>query len=170
MKKPDYPLEQVQLIKKKKLEEAEKILKEKKEALEKEKAKLAALEKERDAVKVHRDDKLSQFRSTLDQGTTTDKIQQMKAYLKEVEEKLKVHQKKVSDQTKNVDVAQKNVDTAREEMLKKQQEVEKMNLHKKEWEKEIKKIIEQKESLEMDETGSTMFSRKQQAAKKHKDS
>jgi flagellar biosynthesis chaperone FliJ len=166
MSKPQYPLEQLTLIKQKKLEEAEKNLKEKKIAYDKEKEKLETLEKDRDKVKFHRDDKLNQLRQKLDEGTTTDKIQQMKIYLKEVDDKLKVKENKVKDQVKVVDAAEKKVAEARIEMIKRQQDMEKMRLHREEWEKEMKIIEDHKESLEMDETGSSMFSRKKSQSSK----
>jgi predicted nucleic acid-binding Zn-ribbon protein len=78
----------------------------------------------------------------------------MRLYLKEVDEKLKLRETKVKEQKKVVDAAEKKVEDARQEMLKRQQDMEKMRLHRKEWEKEIKIILEQKEAIEMDETGS----------------
>ena len=166
MSQNKYPLEQITLIKQKKLDEAEKNLKEKKIALEKEQEKLKTVEAERDKVKTHRDEKLQQLREKLDEGTTTDKIQQMKLYLKDVDEKLKVKETKVTDQLKLVQAAEAKVEEARKEMVKRQHDMEKMRLHRKEWEKEQKVIQEQKEALEMDETGSTSFSRKKRQAKR----
>ena len=160
MSNPQYPLEQVTIIKQKKLDEAEKALKERKVVLDKESDKLTSLEKDRDTVKKHRDEKLEQFREKLDEGTTTDKIQQMRLYLKEVDEKLKLRETKVKEQKKVVEAAEKKVEEARQEMLKRQHDMEKMRLHRKEWEKEIKIIQEQKEAIEMDETGSALYSRK----------
>jgi len=155
-----YPLEQLAIIKQKKLEEAEKALKEKKEALLKEEEKLKAVEKERDGVKDHRQAKLQQLRNKLDEGTSTDKIQQMKYYLKVVDEKLKTKEKKVKEQQKQVENAQKQIEVAREEFLKKQQDLEKLKLHRKEWEKEMQRILEHAETIESDELGSAMHARK----------
>ena len=160
MSQSEYPLEQVTLIKQKKLDEAEKILKERKLVLDKEKDKLVTLEKDRDTVKKHRDEKLQQLREKLDEGTTSDKIQQMRLYLKEVDEKLKLRETKVKDQKKIVDAAEKKVEEARQDMLKRQQDMEKMRLHRNEWEKEVKILEEQKEAKEMDETGSALYSSK----------
>ncbi|MCX6988127.1 MAG: type III secretion T3S chaperone [Chlamydiae bacterium] len=159
MSQSQYPLEQITVIKQRKLETAEKILKEKKQALQTEQDKCAALEKERDAVKSHWDDKLQQLRDTLDQSSTSDKIQQMKVYMKEVDIKLKQKEGKVTEQQKRVAVAEQHVEEARKEMIKREQDVEKMRLHKKEWDKEMKILAEQKESMEMDETGSSIYSR-----------
>jgi flagellar biosynthesis chaperone FliJ len=155
-----YPLEQLAIIKQKKLEEAEKALKEKKEALIKEEEKLKAVEKERDKVKEHRIAKLQQLRDKLDEGTSTDKIQQMKYYLKVVDEKLKGKELKVKEQQKQVENAQKQVELARQDFLKKQQDVEKLRLHREEWEKEMRLVLEHIEGLESDELGSAMHSRK----------
>ncbi|MBY0529677.1 MAG: type III secretion T3S chaperone [Rhabdochlamydiaceae bacterium] len=154
-----YPLEQLAIIKQKKLDEAEKALKEKKLALIKEEEKLKEVEKERDLVKDHRFAKLTQLREELDAGTTTDKIQQMKAYLKVVDEKLKVKDQKVKDQEKKVEQAKVAVETARLDFLKKQQDVEKLRLHREEWEKEMKALLEQKEAIETDEMGSVIHFR-----------
>ena len=76
--KEKYPLEQLVRIKQRRLEEAERILKEKKEQLEIEKHKQKELEKERDQTLQHRKDKLDQLREVLDKGTTSDKIKMMR--------------------------------------------------------------------------------------------
>ena len=161
-----YPLEQLTIIKQKKLDEAEKVLREKKLALEKEKEKLLEVEKQRDEVKDHRYAKLTQLREKMDAGEGSNKIQQMRYYLKVVDEKLKVKEKKVQEHIKLVATATAHVETARADLLKKQQDVEKMQLHRKEWEKEKKALREQKEGIESDEMGSGMHHRLQQAAKK----
>ena len=59
-----------------------------KKILEKAYEKLYDLTQERDKALEHKTAKLSQLRNALDEGTTTDKIQQMKVYLKVVNEKL----------------------------------------------------------------------------------
>ena len=53
-------------------------------------------EAERNKVKEHKNNKLQQLRETMDQGTTSPKIQQMKVYLKLVDEKLKVEEIEVT--------------------------------------------------------------------------
>jgi flagellar biosynthesis chaperone FliJ len=163
-----YPLEQLTTIKKKKLEEAEKVLQEKKNALIKEQEKLAQVEKERDKVKEHRMAKLTQLREKLDEGGSSDKIQQMKAYLKVVDEQLKQKELKVKEQLKHVEAAEKQVEIARLDFLKKQRDVEKMQMHRKEWEKEMKRFLEQKEAIETDEMGSGMHTRLKRASNHRK--
>lgn len=167
----EYPLEQLILIKQKKLEEAEKVLREKKEILEEEMKKLHALEKERDEVKEHKNAKLGQLREELDKGTTSDKIQQMKMYLKIVDEQLKQKERKVTDQKKKTDEAEKNVEIARQDHFKKQQDVEKIKLHRKDWEKEQRVIMGREEEKQTDELGSTMHQKKKREfkPKKNKD-
>ena len=108
----NYPLQQLMEIKKNRFDQAVKTLEEKKAILEKAYEKLYDLTQERDKVAQHRMAKLTQLRGALDEGTTTDKIQQMKTYLKIVEEKLAEKTKKVVDQQKQVDLAQKQVDLA----------------------------------------------------------
>lgn len=154
-----YPLEQIAIIKQKKLDEAEKVLREKKKTLEQETEKLKVVEKERDEVKEHRIAKLTQVREKMDEGAPSDKIQQMRYYLKVVDEKLKTKEQKVKEQLKIVDKAKEQVEIARTDLLKKQQDVEKMQTHRKEWEKEMKAIAEHKEGVESDEMGSSMHQR-----------
>lgn len=152
-----YPLKQVIEVKQRRVTEAEKVVLEKKQALEKEQEKLAQREAERDKVKTHKVDKLKQLRNTLDEGTTSPKIQQMKAYLKVVDEKLKIEEKKVKDQQEQVKIAEKNLEQAQEELRKKRQEVDKLLTHKKDWEKETRKELEIIEGREQDELGSIIY-------------
>ena len=84
MKLPPYPLLQVLDIKRRRVEEAEKVLKEKLKALEKEREILKEREKERDKVLKHQLDKLAQLRHQMDTGHSSVKIQQMKSYLEVV--------------------------------------------------------------------------------------
>jgi chromosome segregation ATPase len=151
-----YPLEQLALIKAKRLEDAEKKLQEKKSLLAQEEEKLQGLEKERDKVKGHKELKLQQLRDELDSESNTLKIQQMKQYLKEVNEKLKQKETKVKEQKRQVTLAEQAVESSRKEMLQKQQDVEKLKLHKVEWDKETKAYLEHLESLETDELGTTI--------------
>lgn len=152
-----YPLKQVLEIKERRVEQAEKVLKEKIEALNKEKEKLAQREKERDKVLYHRNDKLKQLRDEMDHETTTVKIQQMKAYLKIVIEKLENEEKKVQEQKRNVQTAQEAVDRAKEELRIKRMEVDKLLLHRKEWIEEMKKEEEIAEGNLMDEVGQIIY-------------
>jgi hypothetical protein len=163
-----YPLEQLALIKQKKLEEAERVLTEKKQQLIKEEEKLLSVQKERDEVKNHKMDKLTQLRQKLDEGTTTDKIQEAKRYLKVVDEKLSQKEIKVKEQQKQVDAAQNQLEEARKDLFKKQQAVEKLKIHRKEWEKEMRIVEAYQEGLESDEIGSAMHGRKRQNQAKHK--
>ena len=86
---PQYPLEQVISSKKNRFDRAIKTLEEKKAILEKAYELLFDVTQEKEEVAQHRQNKLDQMRKALDEGTTTDKIQQMKAYLKIVDENLK---------------------------------------------------------------------------------
>src|SRR5690242_12749007 len=99
----EYPLEQLVLIKKKKLEDAEKNLRDKKRILEEEEKKLKGLESERDKVQEHRFAKLTQLRENMDKGEPSEKIQQIRYYLKEVDKQLAQKEQKVKEQKKQVD-------------------------------------------------------------------
>lgn len=161
--KHKYPLEQLVRIKQRRLDEAERVLKEKKEELEKEKEKQKELEAKRDETYRHRMDKMTQLRDELDKGTTTDKIEIMRDYIKVVEDELKQKEKKVEDQIKEVEKAAERVEEARKDMVKKQHDVEKLKTHHKEWKKEMKALMEYEEGVESDELGTVMHT-----SKKHK--
>jgi flagellar biosynthesis chaperone FliJ len=155
-----YPLDQLAQIKQRRLEEAEKVLREKRRILEEEQGKLASLEQKRDEVKDHYLAKLNQLREKLDAGTATDKIQQMKHYLKMVTENLKAEEVKVEAQQKVVKAAEHLVDVARQDLFKKQKDVEKLSLHHTEWKKEMDKIEAHQEEVASDEMGNATHSLK----------
>lgn len=149
-----YPLEQLIPIKKNRFDQAVKVLEEKKAALDKETSRLYDVTRQRDEVLSHKKAKLEQLRNALDEGTTTDKIQQMKAYLKVVDAKLAEKEKKVVEQQKAVDAAKKQVDLATQQVFQKKKDLEKIEMHKTEWQKEMKYVETQKETLEQDEQSS----------------
>lgn len=166
MNKPlSYPLEQLMLIKKNRFDQAVKILEQKKELLEKAYEKLYEVTQARDKVLEHKTAKLTQLREALDEGTTSDKIQQMKVYLKVVDEKLATHEKKVVEQQKQVDLAQKQVDLATDELFQRKKDLEKLEMHRQEWEKEVRYWVEQKEASEQDEQGSATHTLRKKDAK-----
>lgn len=152
-----YPLLQIIDVKQKRVEDQEKVVKEKIQQLEKEQEKLREREAERDKVVKHHTEKLSQLRQELDTGTTSDKVQQMKAYLKVVKEKVEVEEKKVVEQQGHVAQAEKNLELARQELHIRRQDVDKLLNHKKDWEKEQRKEAEIIEGREQDELGSVIF-------------
>lgn len=157
MAKAVYPLKQVLEIKKKRVEDAEKVLAEKRELLKQEEEKLKAKEKERDKVLEHHNDKLKQMREEMDKGTTSPKILQMKVYLVVVKDKLKIEEKKVSEQKEQVKRAEQAVEDAILHLKLKRQEVDKLQTHKVDWEKEMRKEEEIIEGREQDEIGSVTF-------------
>lgn len=152
-----YPLEQVLDVKKKRVEDAEKEVRAKEVALEKEKEILAQKEAERDKVLHHRNEKLEQLRQTLDHETTSPKIQQMKAYLKIVKEKLVIEEKKVQQQKEQVEIAKTNLEVAKDVLRERRKEVDKLELHKKEWLKEALKEATVEEVREQDDMGTVTF-------------
>ncbi len=157
MPKMTYPLQQVLEIKKRRVEDAEKIVAEKKALLKQEEDKLKQREQERDKVKQHHQDKLQQLRDEMDQGTTSPKIQQMKAYLKVVQENLKAEEKKVADQKEQVKIAERNLENAIKDLKLRRLEVDKLLTHRKDWEKEVRKEEEIVEAREQDEIGSVVY-------------
>lgn len=152
-----YPLRQVLEVKQKRVEDAENVVREKLAALEKEQNILKQKEAERDKAKNHYNDKLKQMRSLMDEGTTSPKIQQMKAYLKVVKERVAIEEKKVKDQQAQVENAEKNLQAARDDLKSKRQEVDKLKTHRTDWVKEMRKEQEIVEGREQDELGSIIF-------------
>lgn len=148
-----YPLQQLVTIKKNRFDQAVKTLEEKKLLLEKAHELLYDLTQEKNQVLDHKTSKLTQLRQGMDEGIATDKIQQMKAYLKTVDERLKEKEKKVADQKKQVDLAQQQVDLATEELFQRKKDLEKLEMHKVEWEKEVRYWTEREEAIEHDEQG-----------------
>lgn len=157
MAKQAYPLKQVLEVKRRRVEEAEKVVQEKREALRIEEEKLEQAKAARDKVKQHYQDKLDQLRAELDHTTTTDKVQQMKAYLKVVKEKLRIEEKKVTEQQAKVDQAKKDLEEARKQLQLKRLEVDKVEMHQKDWEKIQRKETEISEEKEMDEIGTITY-------------
>lgn len=152
-----YPLGQIIEVKQRRVDDAEKVVREKQLALEKEQKILEQKEAERDKVKKHHDDKLKQLREELDHGTTSPKIQQMKVYLKVVKERVADEEKKVKDQKQQVETAKKNLEAAKNDLRIKRQEVDKLLYHRADWLKEMRKEQDIVEGREQDELGSIMF-------------
>lgn len=165
MKMPVYPLIQVVEVKKKRVEDQEKVVKLKQDALDQELKRLKEREAERDKVLNHYNDKLEQLRAEFDHGTTSEKIIQMKVYLKEVKERLKVEEKKVKEQKEQVEVARKDLEQAQKELKKRRLDVDKLNTHREDWEKEMMKELEIKEAVELDEMGTVIFLKQMRESK-----
>lgn len=162
-----YPLKQVLEVKKKRVDDAEKVVIERRLAVEREEEKLKQREADRNKVKEHHQAKLTQLREELDRGTTTDKIQQMKAYIKVVQENLKNEEKKVKEQKEQVDIAKQNLELAIKDLALRRLEVDKIELHKKDWLKTLTKEMEIKEENDFNEQGSVIYSMKQKERKKY---
>ena len=162
---PPYPLAEVLTVKHRRVEMAELNVKEKRRLLEIEQEKLKEREQERDKVKKHLDDKVNQLRAALDEGTTSDKIDQSKLYIKVVQERLAIEEKKVADQQKQVELAEKNVEIAINQLKDRERERDKIITHRKEWTKATKKELQVLATREEDEIGTIMHLTKMIKAK-----
>lgn len=157
MKKPKYPLEEIDQIKKKRFEEAEKSLQEKKEFLAKEQKKLEQYMKDLELIKQHKIEKIRQMMDEMQKGTTSDQIMLKERYLKVVvEEKLKREHAKVFEQQKEVKKAQDEVEKARVLLEQRRQDVDKLRMHREDWEQEVRKELEAFDVKETDEIGTTI--------------
>lgn len=161
-----YPLEQLHMIKKRRLEEAERELKLRREELVKEEKTLREKEAERDTAKKHKAEKLRDLRADMDKGEGPDKIEQGKKYLEIVDLDLAKKVDAVKAQEQKVETAKQAVEKARENMLQKQRDVEKLDEHKKAWKIEMRKEEQHQESIVSDELGTAMFNLKKRGKKR----
>lgn len=148
------------LIKKKRLEEAERELAAAKKALENEQELLKKAMQVLQEVLDHKQEKLTQLRQELDGGTTSDVVEKMKRYLETVEDKRKDKDAKVKKQQLEVEKAEQVVEDARQNLLKKQADVEKLTMHFEEWQKEQLYLEKQEEAKHTEEMGTVMHVRK----------
>jgi flagellar export protein FliJ len=160
MNEKNYPLVEVIRIKKRRLDEAEKVLREKKEHLDKEKQKLEQCQKEYDTAKQIFDNYLQKLREAMDQGDPTSKIEQHKIHLKDLKERFLVAQKKLEAQKKAVKLAEEAVEIARADYQLKEKELEKLHIHKSEWLQAMNLEVQRKEDVAMDDISTSSFSRK----------
>ena len=163
---PPYPLQEVLNVKKKRVDDAEALVKEKIKALEVEKEKLKKRQEEREKVADHLKEKVNQLRHEFDTGTTSDKIDRSRLYIKVVQERLKIEDKKVKDQEQQVEVAEKNLELAKTALKQRQKEQDKIETHKLVWKKDMQKELALLQTREEDEIGSTMFLSKYMQKKK----
>lgn len=161
VRKIQYPLAQVLDVKKKRVDDAEKVVQEKLRLLEIEQEKLIQVKRERDKVRDHRDAKLAQLRHAMDTGTTSPEVQRMKQYLEVVKEQLVGEERKVEEQNKQVRSAEAAVEAAREDLKRRRLELDKIKMHREEWEREAKRELLIEEQREQDELGSIMHQSKQ---------
>jgi flagellar biosynthesis chaperone FliJ len=93
----------------------------------------------------------------MEKGTTSDQIMIKERYLKVVvEEKLKREHAKVVEQKKEVNKAVDEVEKARILLEQRRQDVEKLRLHREDWEVEMRRLEAAEENKETDEIGTTM--------------
>ncbi|ANH78512.1 type III secretion T3S chaperone [Candidatus Chlamydia sanziniae] len=152
-----YPLEPVLAIKKDRVNRAEKVVKEKRRLLELEQEKLQEKEATRDKVKNHYMQKIQQLRELLDEGTTSDAVLQIKAYIKVVAIQLAEEEEKVNKQKEVVLAAAKELEKAEANLAKRRKEEEKTRLHKEAWMKEALKEEARAEEKEQDEMGQLLY-------------
>lgn len=153
---PEYPLEQVLDVKKRRVEEAERVVDQRKKELQREEDNLKKCEKERDKVLEHKNAKLAQLREALDEGTTSEDVIAAERYLEIVKEDLVKEEEKVKAQEKVVETAKQALEKAKKELEEKRREVDKILEHKALWVKETKKEQAVQEAIQQDEIGQVM--------------
>lgn len=155
-----YPLQQLLEIKEKRVEDAERILHEKKEALAREEEKLQkCIERERLAQKTY-DEQLDTFYNDFAGGTQSHKIKQRKEHLKTLLEQVKIEKEKTKKQREIRNKAEQEKDEAKAILDQRRIDLDKIEEHKKAW---TKGDLEEKERLhiiEHDELGAMIHSRR----------
>jgi hypothetical protein len=167
MKKRKYPLAQIEEIKKRRLEDAEKILREKRTELDVAEKDLDEKRKALNATQAVKLEMIEKYYEDIKKGTTSILMERHDSYIREVMNvKLAEEKKKVDDQKKVVKQAVLALEKAREERLKKNQELEKIHIHKKEWTKDMKKEMDLEEAGVSDELGTSMHARNMKKGKR----
>ncbi len=152
-----YPLEQVLEIKIRRVNQAEKVVQEKKEILEKEQKKLRGYQEAYQKVEDHHKVKIDQLREALDAGSPSHKIEQIRVYIKEVKDKMYEEKRKVERQEKQVERATKELEAAQKVLKERRLEVDKLETHKGDWSAKELKELRRLEAKEQDEIGSLVF-------------
>lgn len=160
-----YPLQQVYSIKKDRVTKAEKVVREKKELMQIEEDKLRKVKEKRDEVKSLLQQKINQLNTSFDEGTTSDKILQMKGYIEVVKTKLKDAEQQVVTQQKQLEKAEAALAQAIKDLKARRIEEEKIKMHKELWEKEDAKQQEQEEAKQQDELGQSVYEIKRKTKK-----
>ena len=96
----------------------------------------------------------------MDAGEPSQKIDQHKLHLKELKERYLLAQKNVENQKKVVKTAEEAVEVARADYQLKEKEVEKLHIHKSEWNQAMKLEEQRGEDIKMDDISNATYSRK----------
>jgi len=161
MKKREYPLKQIAEIKKRRLEEAEKILRQRRDAFDKAEIELKERRKLLNESMNLKLEIIEKHYKKIENGTTADIMERHDHYIKEViNVKIAEEKKRVDAQKKVVKEAEAALELAKVDRLKKNQDLEKIYMHEKEWTTETRKEIDIEEAIVEDELGSIMHSRR----------
>lgn len=160
--KKDYPLLDVERIKQKRLEEAEKVLRKAREALALEEKQLAKDKKSLQEIIDRKKEIIEEYFAKFEKEKMTgEKIESTLGYVKNiVEEKIEKAKKKYEAQKTRVKKARDDLDVARHDHYLKNQDLEKIHLHYKDWLKEQKALGLLAEQNLMDELGSNIYTSK----------
>lgn len=152
-----YPLLQLIEIKQTRVEEAEKIVTECRKNLDREEEKLQKLVDIRNRTQKHYTEKLKELRSGIDTGELKpEKIAHVQDYLKQVNARLKDESNQVAAQQKVRDQAEKSLDDAIAVLKQRRIEVEKLQMHREEWQKGITAEEARLAGIETDDIGTVI--------------
>lgn len=152
-----YPLHQIDIIKKKRLDQAERALREKREEERVVQEKYDRAKQDRQKALEARDNKLNLLREKMDEGAPSAKIETIRVYLKIVDETFQQKHQIYETFADKLRGAQEATEAARQEVIQRQKDQEKMQEHRKQWDKEMRAFDEQEEAKLTDDMGTVRF-------------
>lgn len=160
-KKNKYRLQIVLDQKEEARDQAATVLQEKKENLKKEQEKADEIRRNLEATKARREKEyLEMTQGSLKGGIEVDDAQRRLNFIKSLDAKEKRLQEDLSVQIKRVKKAEQEVEIALQDLIQASRELQVMQRHKENWEKEVKRRQEEKDQNEMNEIGNVMYNAK----------
>ncbi len=173
MKLPPYPAEQILGLRQKAVEEAERLLRERRLATERERQKLAKLKEERLEIDRRKAAAQDEFQKRLGQPGANIMMEneRLVAYEKRCVVEAAAKDAEIRQQDAEVKRAESREQDAKFELNQRIKELEAIKEHKKEWEKETRRELEEAEERKLEEIGEVMHTtreRKEQRVQKER--
>jgi len=160
-KKNKYRLQIVLDQKEEARDQAAKVLQEKKDALKREQEKADEIRQNLEATKSRRErEYLEMTQGSMGGGIAVDDAQRRLNFIKSLDVKAKRLEEDLSLQVKRVKRAEQEVEIALQDLIQASRELQVMQRHKENWEKEVKRRQEEKDQNEMNEIGNVMYNAK----------
>jgi hypothetical protein len=150
-------------LRQKAVEEAEKVLKERRLATEKERVKLQKLKDERVAIDRKKADAQAEFVKRMDKGGVNlgQEAERLQSFEKRCAVEAAAKDAEIKKQDQEVKRAESREQDAKYELNQRIKELEGIKEHKKEWERETKRQLEEEEERKLEDIAETMYSARQ---------